>query len=464
MASRELTEAGFPGLEDYLLPAESDRAGQPKSTAFECEMKVSDDCHNKMIPEVDPQAFHSSSDLLTELRQVHMLDEMIVEERRKIHMFRQKERPDEELARSTIQDSNGLSLRKERETFRLHLEKEEVDKLEKSLQNECKAGKQKDKSKKVIRCSIMEKIRTEVKDDEAHGHDLSGTSHGSHAAHAPLLVCRDSEPEHPTELCEELLDPHILIENTSNHLTQLPTSQADHFESETLVLSRNTSDVKPVQPLEGAFSQSPAKPEASLTPELRPDDGAFDPGGIRHIPLLPEPRNVFLETDPSEDEAPYSTGMQIPPLPSVTDLISETAVCELLKSSDIHHSLDLTANVKEDHHHHHNNNNNQTTAEESEIPCFSETDIKDEDDTWVVLKGAEEEELQVAGEMRTLSPVSQCLLPEPKLSGRDHQDEDLADCVQPSDWLKVSRWESADSEAQLDISIRKVMRVCIGLQ
>lgn len=467
MASRELAEAGFLGLEDELLPAESDRGWEPKSTAFECEMKVSDDRYNKMIPEVDAQAFHSSSDLLTELRQVHMLDEMIVEERLKIHMFRQKERPDEELSRSHSQDSNRLSVRKEREAFRLQLEKEkqEVDKLEKSLENECKAKKQRDKSKKVIRCSIMEKTRTEEKDDKAHSHDLSGTRNRSHATHATFLVCRGSEPEPKTEHHEEVPDHHILIENTSNHPIQLPASQADHFECETLVLGRNTSDVKPVQLLEGMFSENPTKPEASLTPELGPDDGAFDPGGNWHIPPAPKPRSVLLVKDkPLENEAPYSTEMQIPSLSSVTDLISETAVCELPESSDINHSLALTANVKE---HHNNDNNNQTTAEKSEIPCFSETNIKDEDDTSVVFKCLEEENSQLVEEMRTLSPASQCLLPEPppelELSGRDHQDEDLADGVQPSDWLKVSGCESADSEAQLDISFRKVIRVCIGL-
>lgn len=473
MACTEVTEAGCLDPEDYLLPAESDLGGEPKSTTL-CEMKVSNDCYNKRIPEADPQAFHSSSDLLTELRQVHMLDEMIVEERLKIHMFRQKEKPDEELASGAIPDSNALSVRKEREAFRLHLEKEkeEVDELEKSLENERKVKKQKDDSKKVIRCSIMERTRTEVKDDEAHSRDLAGTSNGSHAAHAPFLVCRDSEPELKTEPHQELLDPPIFIENASNHLIELPASQANHFEFETLVLSRSTSDVRPVQPLEGALSKSPPKPETSLTPELRPDDGAFDPGGNWHLPLLPNPRNVFLEKDnPSEDEAPDSPEMQIPLLASLTDLMSETAVRELpdklLESLDIHHSLAPIATVKEDHHNN-NNNNNQTTAEESSIPFFSETDIKDEDDTSEVFKGLEEEELQVAEKMRTLSPVSPCLvLSEPplelELSGRDHQDKDLADGVQPSDWLRVSRCESADGEARLDVSVRKVKRLCIGL-
>lgn len=449
-----MAEAGFLGLEDYLLPAESDGGWEPKSTASECEMKLCDDRYSRMIPEVDPQAFHSSSDLLTELRQVHMLDEMIVEERLKIHRFRQKERPEEERSKSQIQDSNRLSVRKEREAFRLQLEKEkqEVDKLEKSLESECKAKKQKDKSKKVIRCSIMERTRTEEKDEDPHSHDLPGSSHRSHASHAAVLVGRHSElkTEHG-----EVSDPHILIENASNHLVQLPASQADHFECETLAL-RNTCDVNPVQPLEGVFNGNPTKPEASLTPELRPDDGAFDPGGNWHIPPVPKPRNgLLVKNNPSEDDAPYSAEMQIPSLPSAADLRSETAASELpelWESSDINPGLALTANVKE----HNHNNNNRTTAEDSDIPCFPETNIKKEGDTSVDFKGLEEEDLQMVEEMRTLSPASQCLRPELELSGRD-QDGGLADGVQPSDWLKVSGCESAESEAQLDVSIRKVL-------
>lgn len=464
MAFRTLAEAGFVGLEDNRLPGESDHGWQPKSTASESEMKVSDDRYNKMgIPGVDPQVFYSSSDLLTELRQVHMLDELIVEERLKISMFRQEEKPDEELSRTKIQDSNRLYVKKGREAFQLQLEKEkrEVDQLEKSLETECKAKKQKDKSRKVIRCSIMEKTRTEENDNKAHSQDLSGTSN---RLHPTFLVCSDSEPKHKTEHHEEVLDPHILINKGPNHLIQLPASQADNFECEASALSSKTTDVKPVQPLEGVWSGNPTKPEAALTPELTPDDGAFDPGGNGHILPVTKPRRVLLVKDsPSENEAPYSTEIQISSLLSATDLISKTAVPdELTESSDINRSSTFTANMTEYHH-----NSNRMTAKESEIPCCSETNTEDEDDTVVVFKSLEEEDLQLVGEMRTLSPVSQCLHPEPlpelELSGRNHWDEDLADCVQPSDWMKVSGCEPAHIEAQLDICIRKVMRVCIGL-
>lgn len=454
MLSRELAEAGVLGLDDNLLPAEPDSVWEPNSTASACEIKTSDH-YNKMIPEAHAQVFHSSSDLLTELRQVHTLDEMIIEEKLKIHMFRQKEMPDEELPVSKILDSNRLSLRKEREAFRLQLEKEkrEVALLEKNLENECKM---KERSKKVIRCSIMAKTRAEEKDDEIK--DLSGSSNRSHET---ALVCSDYEVLHKTEHLKASV-PHILTENASNHLIQIPASQVDHLECETSLIRRNASDLKPVEPLECVFSENPVKPEASLTPELRLDDGAFHPGGNYHVPPLPNPQKLLVAMDkPPEDETPCSTEIQIPPLSSLTELVRETAVHKLPEqpeSEDIKHGVIHSANVKE----HQNDNNNQMSLEEYQILSdqFSERNIKDEDNTLMVFKALGEGDLQLSKEMNTLSPVSRCLLPEPPFElqlSRGDQDADASGGLQPSDWMKVSGCESTDG----DITFRTVISVCL---
>lgn len=431
MSSREMAEAGVLGLDDNLLPAESDSVWELDLTASACEMKTSAH-YNKMIPEV------------------HTLDEMIVEETLKIHMFRQKEMPDKELPRSKILDSNRLSVRKEREAFRLQLEKEkqEVAILEKSLENECKV---KERSK-VIRCSIMAKTRAEEKDDNVK--DLPGSSNGSHET---ALVYSDSDVLHKMERLE-VTDPHILIENASNHLIQLPASQADHLKCKTSLIRRHASGLKPVEPLECVFSENTVKPEASLTPELRPDGGAFDPGGNCHVTPLPNPRKLLVALDkPPEDETPCSTEIQIPPLSSITDeLVRETTVhklTELPESANIKHGVIHTANVKE-----HQNDIKQMPLEEYQIPSdqFSERNIKDEDDTLVVFKPLGEGDLQLSEEMNTLSPVSRCLLHEPPFElqlSRGDQDADASGCLQPSDWMKVSGCESTDG----DINFRKVM-------
>lgn len=445
MSSREMAEAAVLGLDDNLLPAESDSVWEPNSTASACEMKTSAH-YNKIIPEAHAQLFHSSSDLLTELRHVHTLDEMIVEEKLKIHMFRQKEMPDEELPRSKILDSNRLSVRKEREAFRLQLEKEkhEVAILEKSLENECKV---KERSK-VIRCSIMVKTRAEEKDDKAK--DLPDSSNNSHET---ALVYSDSEVLHKTEYLEEVSDRHILTENASDHLIQLPASQVD-VKCETSLIRRNASGLKPV---ECVFSENTVKPEASLTPELRPDDGAFDPGGNCHVPPLPNPRKLLVAMDkPPEDETPCSTEIQIPALSITDELVRETAVHklpELPESTDIKHGVIHTENVKE-----HQNDKKQMPLEEYQIPSdqFSERNIKDKDDTLMVFKTLGEGDLQLSEEMNTLSPVSQCLLPEPPFElqlSRGAQDADTSGGLQPFDWMKVSGCESTDG----DITFRTVM-------
>lgn len=438
MSSRELAEAGVVGADD-----EPDSVWEPNSTASERELETSDDRCHKMVPEADPQVFHSGSSLLTELRQVHALDEMIVEEKLKIHMFRQKEKPDEELPRSKILDSNGLVARREREAFRLQLEREkrEVDVLEKSLENECKA---KEQSKKVIRCSVMETTRAEAKDDKAE--DLAGSRGGSRDARDTAPACSDPALQRKTEPPQEASDLHVETENASSHPSPLPASRADHLECETSLLRRTAPGV---QPLECVFTENP---DASLTPELGPDDGAFDPGGNRCVPPLPNPREASLATAGT----PCSAEIPVPPPSSVTDeLVRETAVHKLPGppgGADMNHGATLPANVKELN----NNNNNQAPAEEPRVPSdlYSGRNMKDDDDTLSGFEALGDGDVHSAEEVSTLAPVSRGLLPEPplglQLGGGDHQD---------ADWMRGSRRDPSDGEPRLDPTVGTVMRL-----
>lgn len=397
-------------------------------------MKVSDDRHDR----ADPQVFHSSSDLLTELRHVHMLDEMIVDERLKIQMFRETQRPEEEPSRSRTRDSDRLgSVRKEKEAFRFQLEKEKqaVVELEKSLRNELRAKKQKDQPRKVIRCSVMGKTQPEEP--------------------GPFPVCRGSEPEPQTEQGEGVLRPQVLAANKSHRLAQLPASQADHFESKTLVWSAGIPDVEAAQPLEGAFNGNPAKPEASLTPELGAGNEGFDPGGSRLVPPVPAPgQDCPVKDNPSEGDTPCSADMRSSSLPPVPDPVGQSA--DGHSESSGAHRLSLAADVKERRH---RNDHNPAVAKESDISVFTGTSAKEGADASVEFGGLEEEDLQLPREMRTLSPAGRRLLPEPEFCGRDHRDEDLSEGVQPSDWLKASGCQSADSE---DVCFKKVTRDCAG--
>lgn len=493
MSSGELAEAGVLGLEDYLLPAESDGLSEPRSTASASETKASDDedghC-TEAATGADTLASYSTPDLLTELRKVHVLDELIMEENLKIHMFRHKEKSSEELSGSKPLDQNGQSMSKEREAFRLQLEKEkgEVDKLEKSLGKEYKVKKQKDRAKKVVKCSIMEKARTENRDDRALCHELlSGTYNGSQRTHSSSLVHSDSQVEDAckTEHIQAELGPDGAKEATPQDLVQLPDSQCqDHCsEAEPSVIDRTTSDLKAppeevgIQPqgcVYGENATTLCKPEASLTPEMRPDDGAFDPGGKWRLPPVPKPRKASLPVKDNlvDNETPHSTELQILALSSVArdpviaplDLQDTTldALPENLTSS-FGHSLVYNANVKE---HSNNNNNNHALSEKFSVSLddLSETTTKDKEDISAVPACLQQTDLHPVQEIKNLSPEDECppqgLPPGQPLeldpSGKDEQNEDLPDDVQSSEGLRISGSGSPGIQAQLNINMREV--------
>ncbi|KAM6992313.1 uncharacterized protein LKV04_008366 [Tautogolabrus adspersus] len=170
MSLSELAEAGVLGLDDYIDPAGPDNLSEPRSAGTAGGTKAPEDDADTGA---DAGTFHSRSDLLTELRQVQVLDELIMEENLKIQELRRyEEKPNEQ---SKPLDLNGLlSVSKEREAFRLQVEKEkrEVEKLEKSLDKESKIKKHKRRATKVIKCSIMEKARSESTEDRALCDDI----------------------------------------------------------------------------------------------------------------------------------------------------------------------------------------------------------------------------------------------------------------------------------------------------
>lgn len=296
MSSSDLAEAGVLGLEDYLLPSECDSLSELRSAA-------NGSSGDERSAEVHTSAAPSRPDLLAELKKVQALDELIMEENLKIHKFRQEE----EKAKPPDPDRTPKS--REREPFRIQLEKEkrEVEKLEKSLEQEHKVKKQTDGVKRVVRCSIMGKARNENKDDQALWNELlSGSFHGSPRTRSPSLDRSDSQVgDFPkTEPAEAGLVPDGAKEATPEVLLHGSQTQDQHCEAETSISDGTDSDMKaPPDDVEGMQPQgfiygenaAMAKPEASLTPETKPDDGAFDPGGEQHLlPPVPKPRTVSL--------------------------------------------------------------------------------------------------------------------------------------------------------------------------
>lgn len=384
MSSSELAEAGVLGLEDYLDPAEFDHLSEPRSTGSASGAMAPEDdgCCIEAATGADSATFHTRPDLLTELRKVHMLDELIMEENLKIHKLRSsKENPNKELSSSKPLDTNGPSnISKEREAFWVQLEKEkrEVEKLEKSLDKERKVKKHKDRARKVVRCSIMEMARSESKEDRALCDELLS----SQRIHSTSLVQDDSQAQdtYNTEHIPVVLGPGVVNEATPRDLVQLPDSYCqDCSGAEPLVFDRaainSTSGLKELPEEVGLQPQGSiygteldrACGNASVTPEMRPDDGMFDPGGKSQLPPVPKPRKASLCVidNLAEQEPPHSTELQDPDQSSVAQDPSFAQLDLQDKPPDalsenmtpaFSLNLVLNPNVKE---HSNNNNNNQ---------------------------------------------------------------------------------------------------------
>ncbi|XP_067428064.1 uncharacterized protein [Thunnus thynnus] len=500
MSSSELAEAGVLGLEDCIDPVESENLSEPRSNGSAGESKAcKDDGHyTETATGADTVAFHSRPDLLTEMRKVHVLDELIMEENLKIHELRRcEENPKDELSgsRDTNEPSN---MSKEREAFRLQLEKEkrEVEKLEKSLDKERKVKKHKDRARKVVKCSIMEKTRTENKEDRALCDELlSGICKRSQNTHPTALVQHDSQAQDKckTESAQAESSLEVAKEDTPQDLDQLPDSRHQELncsEPEPSAFNRtalnSNSDLKEevgIQPVgciyvtESAENASVCKPEASLTAETRPDDGAFDPGGKSHLPPEPKPRKLQLpvNNDLAEHETPHSsevmnsTPFSVAQDPTVVQLDLQVNPLDALPENvtpAISHNLVLNPNVKE---HSNNNNNNHTLPEKGKMSLdhsnASEMTTKDEEHASVA---PVQTELHPTEETETSSPADECPHQQSPLQlppdlpqefdpgGKDEQNEDLPDGVQSSEVMRVSGSGSPGIQAQLNINMREM--------
>ncbi|XP_036066420.1 uncharacterized protein LOC112157760 isoform X3 [Oryzias melastigma] len=124
--------------EDPLSETSSSELPEDSDGSFELESE--DSAAESSAAEAAGQTAEGSSlcrlDLLTELRDVHVLDELIMEESEKIHKLRHCEDLNRHPSGPPVPEENSASRR--REAFRLQLEKErkEVEKLEESLDKE----------------------------------------------------------------------------------------------------------------------------------------------------------------------------------------------------------------------------------------------------------------------------------------------------------------------------------------
>ncbi|KAK2856609.1 hypothetical protein Q5P01_005344 [Channa striata] len=425
MSCSELTEAGVLGLEDCPDPAKSDRHSETTSSGSVSKRKASEeDWHGT---DSDGVTSHSGPDLLTELKNIHVLDELIIQEKWKVRQLRHsQENLNNELSGSKHVCINGSpSVNKEREAFQLEVEKEkrEVEKLEKSLEIKRVMTPDLGRSPRKHSTSLGQNEDT----CKAENVKIEMGPDGSATAHSDLFPCQE-----------------------------LTGSEVDSI-----------NDTESLIPAE---SVTTCKPETSLTPELRPDDGAFDPGGKSLPPSVPMPRKALLPVNNNlaEHETPHSTKLLDPAPSSATQDLGYVHLDSQDKALDalpenvtpaISQKAVLNPNVKE---HRNNNNNNHQEKSLVLLDHLSEMNSEGGEVTSVVPACLPQTDSHPVMEIQTWCPTDEHqhsalqLPPEQPLEFdpgiREKLNEDLSHGIQSSESMRVSGSGSAGVQVQPNIN------------
>lgn len=430
MSSSELAEAGVLGLEDpFDLEDPEDISGSATCTEAPSGADVSD-CR-------------SQTNLLRELRKVHILDELIREENLKIHELRRcEETPsDEPSVHRPAVTSQLLEKNKEREAFREHLEREkrEVEILEKSLHMESNV-KHQSRAKRVVRCSIMESVVTE-EDQALCDQLLSGVRNKSPCSQsAPQLeedVCADGIQ---TERCPDGDEPHpaprCQVDSVSNRSTW----------NSCCVAEEPADEVRPLPPTSmcNTDSDPSAGDENMCKPETKPDDGSFDPGGESP----PRPQTPLFPV--KEHDAGSLVNAALSSSSAQDPTVEQLSLVSLPNSDTVEHSLFLHPNVKE----HSNNNNNHLVSETSYVSlepstegATSVTPVQKE----LLLEEDEVQAFPLADECPRQSPPQL-----PPASGFDELDRDPSEELPSSQVMRTSSSRSPAFQVPLNVNVREV--------
>ncbi|XP_071268338.1 uncharacterized protein [Salvelinus alpinus] len=168
MSASDFKAAGVLGLDDSLDSADTDSHSECRSSEAASETEASE-CsmsHNGRPMENGPTGLSppqtNRGQFLKELKGLHVLDELIMEENLKIHKLRQAE--NESLDEKPPQLAGSRITCKERQVFLFELEREkrEVERMEKNLAKEmtkgCQLTKRISRTRIVVKCSIMDRI------------------------------------------------------------------------------------------------------------------------------------------------------------------------------------------------------------------------------------------------------------------------------------------------------------------
>ncbi|KAJ0061291.1 hypothetical protein NL108_014818, partial [Boleophthalmus pectinirostris] len=210
---------------------------------------------------LQPADWRAKPDLLTELKEVHALDQKILEENFKINQLRQEDCLEEVVQRN----SDRLNV----QNVRMQLTEEKLEQKtseNKSVRN-CQVKKPKERATRVIRCSIMS--RTDSEEDRALCNEALSVQSCSEVSHSKdeLRQSCSSDPTQSKKTCMKLQD------NTTHSPSEPPVSNK-------MVSSRNPA-------------QSPS--DVGVTPDCTVDR-EVEPGierGACSQPI-PKPRKKTL--------------------------------------------------------------------------------------------------------------------------------------------------------------------------
>ncbi|KAM4521899.1 uncharacterized protein PAE49_001830 isoform 2-T2 [Odontesthes bonariensis] len=471
MSSSELADAGVLGLEESPTPGNSDclcklgsaeSAGENTACADEPDTKTAMGTHDGSLP--------NSPDLLTELRNVHILDQLITEENLKIHKLRDcKENHSNELSGSTPLYEQRLSaVKEEREAYWLLFKKEkrEVEKHEKSLNRALYLKKNRHEGRGVTGSSIIGNLE----DPSSCKKLLPDSCKRSKIRHLTLLVQNNSQAQ--DTVCQtENFQALSSFEFAKEHLPFLQSKDANETKN-------GTSDVKElsemvIQPkqcinvkeLNGCGDKANAYIEvASLTSDLRPDE-AFDPGVKPSCsPVLKPSKSLhpgnssLAEVETSHSTEVWDQGPSFvaqDPCYVLLDSL-EKALFAPPENINPDHSDCIVSdqNVK----HSNNNNDNHVLPKKwnASFKNLSEITCKDGDDTSVESTCSLQVNVQPTEEIPQLLPQIHPDQPLEFDPGGDELNKDLRDRILNYEAMRISHSGSQGMRTQLDGSIGEV--------
>ncbi|KAK0138289.1 Actin-101 [Merluccius polli] len=450
LSTSELAEVGVLGLEEDLCFPNGENLDRSRTpiTSAGTESPVDNGYY---VEDMSPVGFDSPGDqgnLIPELRDIQVLDELILEENLKLHELRRQEKTLEEERGShqevRASESDGSSGTSEESRFfrpKLQKEKMEVEGMEKSLRREqdsaWRVRRQGSRIRKVVKCSALGKFGTMNPEDQELCNELLSVSRRrfQKVPHQTL-----EEPHHDTpaqDLTETVNGTQLILdqdlhEELGQDLHEDPTSHYlepavskpldDHHDQDSLKCDLYPLSVdvdEPSEPLpltpttihnpqydlqefpqeapepqcakaetdaEPGGSDITCKPEASLTPEMGLDNGAFDPGGESPVPkprtISPENMGTSLQVQerPCSPEPTPTSEPSPPPAfhPSCDPPPEAPPIHQEGKNKPSSDGDGLICSAVADHGSNNNNNNNHPLTEDSpllpgdrDFPAFS---------------------------------------------------------------------------------------------